>query len=54
METEADFVAGDGWLRSASGFLRGGRVRRLALDLNATVGSASAKVNPGYWDPLIG
>jgi hypothetical protein len=28
--------------------------RRLALDVNATVGDDSATRSPGYWDPLIG
>ena len=36
------------------GFYVEGGFRRLALDVTATVGSASASVNPGYWDPLIG
>lgn len=34
-------------------FVEGG-FRRLALDIHATVLSASAAVSPGYWDPLIG
>lgn len=31
-----------------------GGVRRLALDIHATVGASSASRSPGYWDPLIG
>ena len=31
-----------------------GGFRRLAFDVNATVNTSSASVNPGYWDPLIG
>jgi hypothetical protein len=31
-----------------------GGVRRLALDLHATVESSGASRSPGYWDPLIG
>jgi hypothetical protein len=31
-----------------------GGVRRLALDIHATVGSSIAIRSPGYWDPLIG
>jgi hypothetical protein len=31
-----------------------GGVRRLALDIHATIGSSSANRSPGYWDPLIG
>jgi hypothetical protein len=34
-------------------YLEGG-VRRIALDINATVGSQSASRSPGVWDPLIG
>ncbi|HEU0367945.1 MAG TPA: hypothetical protein VFR42_01965, partial [Candidatus Acidoferrum sp.] len=34
-------------------YMEGG-VRRLALDIHATVGSASAKRSPSYWDPLVG
>lgn len=34
-------------------FVEGG-FRRIALDINATVGSSSATASPGYWDPLIG
>ena len=31
-----------------------GGIRRLALDVHATVGSDSAKRSPGFWDPLVG
>ena len=31
-----------------------GGVRRLALDIHATVESSNASRSPGYWDPLIG
>lgn len=31
-----------------------GGVRRLALDIHATIESSSASRSPGYWDPLIG
>jgi hypothetical protein len=31
-----------------------GGVRRLALDIHATVESSSASRSPGFWDPLIG
>lgn len=34
-------------------YLEGG-FRRLALNINATVGTDSASGSPGYWDPLIG
>jgi hypothetical protein len=31
-----------------------GGVRRLALDIHATVESSSASRSPGFWDPLVG
>jgi hypothetical protein len=31
-----------------------GGVRRLALDIHATVGSSSTSRSPSYWDPLVG
>lgn len=31
-----------------------GGVRRMALDIHATVGSDSASRSPGFWDPLVG
>lgn len=31
-----------------------GGIRRLAVDVHATVGSDSAKRSPGFWDPLVG
>ena len=34
-------------------YLEGG-VRRLALDIHATVGSDSASRSPGFWDPIVG
>ena len=34
-------------------YLEGG-FRRLALNIDATVGTDSASRSPGYWDPLIG
>jgi len=34
-------------------YLEGG-VRRLALDIHATVESTSASRSPGFWDPLVG
>ena len=34
-------------------YMEGG-VRRLALDIHATVGSSSASRSPSYWDPLVG
>jgi hypothetical protein len=35
------------------GLYVGGGVRRVALDLNATVETESASRSPGFWDPLI-
>lgn len=35
------------------GFYVGGGVRRVALDINATVDTESASRSPGFWDPLI-
>jgi hypothetical protein len=35
------------------GLYVGGGARRVALDINATVGTASASRSPGFWDPLI-
>lgn len=51
-----DFVFGDirGGREVFRGFYLEGGVRRLALDVHATVGSASASRSPGFWDPLIG
>lgn len=51
-----DFVFGDAMAgyEVLSGLYVEGGFRRLALNINATVGSSSASVSPGYWDPLIG
>jgi hypothetical protein len=35
------------------GLYVGGGVRRVALDINATVETESASRSPGFWDPLI-
>ena len=55
-DVNLDFVFGDAMVgyEVLPGFYVEGGFRRLALDVTATVGSASANVNPGYWDPLIG
>ena len=51
-----DFVFGDAFVGREvlpDLYLEGG-FRRLALNLNATVGTDNANGSPGYWDPLIG
>lgn len=51
-----DFVFGDAMVGREvfrNLYVEGG-VRRLALDIDATVGSSSASRSPGYWDPVVG
>lgn len=51
-----DFVFGDALIGREvypNLYVEGG-FRRLALNVNATVTSASASSSPGYWDPLVG
>jgi hypothetical protein len=51
-----DFVFGDLFVGREvlpNLYLEGG-FRRLALDINATVGTVNATASPGYWDPLVG
>lgn len=51
-----DFVFGDAMVgyQVLPGLYAEAGFRRLALDLHATVDTANASVNPGYWDPLLG
>lgn len=51
-----DFVFGDVLIgrEVLPGLYAQGGVRRVALDVAATVESASASRSPGFWDPLIG
>ena len=51
-----DFVFGDAMVgrEVVPGLYLEGGVRRLALDVHATVGSDSASDSPGFWDPLVG
>jgi hypothetical protein len=51
-----DFIFGDAMAgyEVYPGFFVEGGFRRLALNINATIGSDSASRSPGYWDPLIG
>jgi hypothetical protein len=51
-----DFVFGDVLLgrEVLPGLYAQGGVRRLAMDIDATVESSSASRSPGFWDPLIG
>ena len=51
-----DFVFGDVLIgrEVLPGLYAQGGVRRVALDVHATVESDSASRSPGFWDPLIG
>jgi hypothetical protein len=56
VDVKLDFVFGNamaGREMLPNLYVEGG-VRRLALDIHATVESSSASRSPGYWDPLIG
>ena len=56
VDVKLDFVFGNamaGREMLPNLYVEGG-VRRLALDIRATVESSSASRSPGYWDPLIG
>jgi len=56
VDVKLDFVFGNamaGREMLPNLYVEGG-VRRLALDLHATVESSGASRSPGYWDPLIG
>jgi hypothetical protein len=55
-DVSLDFVFGDAMVGREvfpNLFVEGG-FRRLALNVDATVGTDSASRSPGYWDPLIG
>jgi hypothetical protein len=54
--TNLDFIFGDAFVGREvlpNLYLEGG-FRRLALNINASVGTYSASASPGYWDPLLG
>ena len=56
VDVKLDFVFGNamaGREMLPNLYVEGG-VRRLALDIHATIESSSASRSPGYWDPLIG
>ena len=56
VDVKLDFVFGNamaGREMVPNLYVEGG-VRRLALDIQATVKSSNASRSPGYWDPLIG
>jgi len=56
VDVDLDLVLGDamGGREILPNLYVEGGVRRLALDIHATVGSSSASRSPRYWDPLIG
>ena len=56
VDVHLDFVFGDAMAgrEMLPNFYVEGGVRRLALDIHATVNSSSASRSPGFWDPLIG
>jgi hypothetical protein len=56
VKVNLDFVFGDALIgrEVLPGFYVQGGVRRVALDLHATVESSSATRSPGFWDPIIG
>jgi hypothetical protein len=55
-KVDMDFVFGDvlGGYEVLPNLYAEGGVRRVALDVHATVGSDSASRSPGFWDPVIG
>jgi hypothetical protein len=55
-KVDMDFVFGDAMAGREvlpDFYLQGG-VRRVALDIHATVGTDNASHSPGFWDPVVG